>query len=87
MKEAEKKSRSSRRWLGLIIAALVIFGLYAYAIDVTNINFEEPQDPQRQAVATRVIRALARPDFFVVQEETRSMNIGIKLPCGEEISG
>jgi phosphonate ABC transporter permease subunit PhnE len=86
MPEAGEKSRGRRWWLWFI-AGLVIFVLYAYSIDVTAINFEEPQDPDRQAVATRVVRALARPDFFVVQEETRTMNINITMPCGDEISG
>ena len=70
--------------LGIFI---VLFILYAYAIDVTQINFEEPQDPRRQEVTTRVIRALARPDFFEFNEVTQSMNIMINIPCGEEISG
>ncbi len=86
MPEAGKKS-GGRRWWKWAIFGLVLFVLYAYAIDVTQINYEEPQDPQRQAVATRVVRALARPDFFVVEEETRTMNINIKMPCGEEVTG
>jgi phosphonate ABC transporter permease subunit PhnE len=66
----------------LIVIATVL--LYAYATEVTQINFEEPRSPDRQAVTTRVIRALARPDLFEYQEETRSMNITIRMPCPEE---
>lgn len=86
METEQKKARSSKKILGIIIIGLLLFVLYAYAIDVTQINFEEPQDVQRQAVTTRVIRALARPDFFVFNEETRSMNIGINMPCEEQVS-
>ncbi|GIK55554.1 MAG: hypothetical protein BroJett015_12170 [Chloroflexota bacterium] len=87
MQESEGKGRARRRWWKWFIFGLVLFMLYAYAIDVTNINFTEPQDPNRQAVATRVVRALVRPDFFVVQEESRTMNIVIRVLCGEEIRG
>lgn len=87
MMQPEKKPRSRRRVLGIVIVALVVFILYAYAIDVTKINFEEPQDPDRQNAVTRVVRALARPDFFVINEETESMNIALSMPCEEELKG
>ncbi|MEM7111168.1 MAG: ABC transporter permease subunit [Chloroflexota bacterium] len=77
--------RSALRNLLYVVAGLATFLLYAYATDVTEINLEEPQDPQRQAVTTRVIRALARPDFFQYDEETRSTDITIRMPCPEEI--
>jgi phosphonate ABC transporter permease subunit PhnE len=70
-----------------VIAAIIAILIFAYGITVTQINLEEPQDPQRQAVTTRVIRALARPDFFEFDEEIRSMDILIRMPCPAEISG
>ncbi len=70
-----------------VIAAIIGILVFAYAVAVTEINLEEPQDPQRQEVTTRVIRALARPDFFEYHEETRSMDILIRMPCPDEISG
>ncbi len=78
---------SIRRGVLTALAALALFLLYAYATDVTEINLEEPQDPQRQAVTTRVIRALARPDFLKYNEETWSMNVSLLQPCPEEIKG
>ena len=78
--------RALRNFL-YVVAGLATFLLYAYATDVTEINLEEPQDPQRQAVTTRVIRSLARPDFFEYDEETRSTDITIRMPCPEEIKG
>lgn len=85
-KESEKKSRPLLR--AIIIFAIIVGGfiLYAYAIDVTEINFTEPQDPKRQEVTVRVIRALARPDFFLFNEETQSMNVMIRIPCEEEVT-
>jgi len=90
MSNKEKKSmgaefkamKTGAKILAVIIAILV----YAYAIEVTQINLEEPQDPQRQAITTRVIRALAHPDILDYKEETYSVNIGILIPCDGEIS-
>lgn len=70
-----------------VIAAIVGILVFAYAVAVTEINLEEPQDPQRQEVTTRVIRALARPDLFEFYEETRTINVLIRMPCPEEIKG
>ena len=69
-----------------IVAVIIAILIYAYAVEVTQINLEEPQDPQRQAITTRVIRALARPDFFDYKEETNSVNIAIRIPCSGESS-
>ncbi len=85
--EQEKSVNPLVKALFILGAFIFLFVLYAYAIDVTQINFEEPQDPRRQAVTTRVIRALARPDFFEFNEITRSISIPIKIPCTGDISG
>lgn len=70
-----------------VIAAILGVLIFSYGFAVTQINLEEPQDPKRQEVTTRVIRALARPDFFEYHEEIRSMDILIRMPCPEEIAG
>ena len=70
-----------------VIAGIVGILIIAYGFAVTQINLEEPQDPKRQEVTTRVIRAIARPDFFEYAEETRSMDVLVRMPCPEEISG
>lgn len=65
----------------LIIICLLVF---AYAIDVTQINLETPQLANRQQNTLRVVRSLARPDIFEYSEESRSMDITIRMPCPEE---
>ncbi len=67
------------RFVLVIIAILVM----AYAVDITQINLEEPQDPRRQEVTIRVLRALARPDIFEFSEESRITNITVRMPCPE----
>ena len=78
---------SFRRSFITIAIGFIILLLYAYGTDVTKINLEEPQDPARQEVATRVIRALARPDFLDYQEEKRGMDITIRMLCPEVVIG
>ncbi len=74
------------RALRIFLIVIGLFLLYAYAVDVTSINLEEPQDEQRQATTVRVIRALARPDFFAFNEETRGKNVAVRIPCGDQIT-
>ena len=69
----------------LIIVGLVL--LYGYAIQVTQIDLEEPLEPQRQANLTSLIREFAHPDFFAYENETRSTAVSLRMPCPEEIRG
>lgn len=73
--------------LRTLVIMVVLFLLFAYATEATEINLDDPQDPKRQETALRALRSLSRPDLFVYSEETRSMDIKITLPCGEEIKG
>lgn len=78
------RGRTALGSIGRGLAVVLFILIMAYAIDVTQINLETPQDPRRQEVTTRVIRALARPDFFTYHEESRSMDISIRMPCPDE---
>lgn len=69
----------------LIIVALVL--LYSYAIQVTQIDLEEPLEPQRQANLISLIREFAHPDFFAYENETRRTAISLRMPCPEDIRG
>ena len=61
--------------------------LYAYAIDVTNVDLQEPLEPQRQNNLVEMLRELARPDIFAHDTETRSTALSIRMPCPEEVRG
>jgi phosphonate ABC transporter permease subunit PhnE len=58
-----------RRFWTILLAAVAIFLLYAYGVQVTEINLEKPLDPARQATVTRVLRLMADPDFVSVDAE------------------
>lgn len=79
----------SGRWKKLrnILVGIGIVILFAYAIQVTQVNLEEPLEPRRQENLQGLIRDLARPDFFTYNNQTRSTIMSIRMPCPEEIRG
>ena len=64
-----KKTSRTRLLRGLVIGVL-IFLVYAFAVQATDINLEKPLDEGRQENVTRVLRLLADPDIVSVDEET-----------------
>lgn len=87
MNQQNNNGSSTRRWLRTILLVVLAVILYAYAIEVTNINLREPLQPQRQANLIDLIRDLARPAIFTYATETRSNDISIRMPCPEEVRG
>ena len=83
----DKQQPQPMRSLSFILGFLVIFLVYSYATQATEVNLEEPLDARRQETALRALRALARPDFFAYNEQTRSMDITIRMPCGDDVKG
>lgn len=50
--------------LRTLLIVLVLLLLYAFAVEQTNINLEEPLEPRRQENVLNVLREVADPDFF-----------------------
>ena len=67
----------------LLIALAVVAGIviYAYGFAVTQVNLEELDSPTRQESLTRIMRALAHPDFFEFDEEQVVVNAPVYVPC------
>lgn len=82
-KEQRLIGRSVRTFLWVLVAILV----YAYGVQATEIDLDEPLEPQRQANLIGLIRQLARPDLFEYDIQTRSTNISIRMPCPEQVRG
>ena len=85
MKETENAQRG-KGWKTAVYILLALF-LYAYGVQVTNVNLEEPLEPRRQQNLVGLIRQLARPDLFSYANETRSMDISLRMPCPDEPKG
>ncbi len=86
MKNENRNGRSSQWWKTAVII-LAIFLLYAYGLQVTEVNLEEPLEPQRQENLVSLIRSFARPDFFAYETETRRTAVSLRMPCPEQVRG
>ncbi len=81
----KKKNGRPRHWWKTAVIIFVIFLLYAYGLQVTKVNLEEPLEPKRQENLVSLIRSLARPHLFDYETETRSTAVSIHMPCPEDI--
>jgi phosphonate ABC transporter permease subunit PhnE len=80
----EKPRRNNRKTLRNVIIGMAIVLLFAYAIDVTKVNLDEPMEPKRQENLVTLLRELARPDFFDHRNETRSTVMSVRMPCPQQ---
>ena len=59
-----KKKPSLQRSLGTALIVLLVVVVFAYGVQVTDVNFETTRSEVRLTQLTRVIRALAQPDLI-----------------------
>ncbi len=65
--------------VGLAVALGII--IFAYAFQVTDVNFETTRSEVRMTGLTRVLRALAKPDLFTRDTEEVDIKAPFYLPC------
>jgi len=72
---------------GLLIAISII--VFAYAFQVTNVNFETTRSEVRITQLTRVLRALAKPELVEYDTTEEEISSPFYLPCPDngEIEG
>lgn len=58
------------RTIRIFLLTIGLTVLYAFAVQATEINLERPLEPSRQEGVLRVLRMLANPDIFSVDDET-----------------
>ena len=76
-----KKSITKSIGVGLaVVLGLIIF---AYAFQVTDVNFETTRSEIRLTQLTRVLRALVKPDVFTYEKEEIIADAAFYLPCPE----
>lgn len=83
----EKRNGRSPQWWKTAVILLVIFLLYAYGLQVTRVNLQEPLEPRRQENLVSLIRSFAQPDLFAYETETRRMAVSLRMPCPEQVRG
>ncbi len=64
---------------GLLIAISII--VFAYAFQVTNVNFETTRSEVRITQLTRVLRALAKPELVQYDTTEEEISTPFYLPC------
>jgi len=69
------------RRIGIVLAILVGLVIYAYGFEVTQVNLAELGSSTRQESLARILRALARPDFFEYEQEELVIERPIYIPC------
>jgi len=80
----EKKKPSLLRSLGIAFGVFLVIIVFAYGVQVTDINFETTRSEVRLTQLTRVIRALVRPDLIEYDKEETDVEIPFYLPCQED---
>jgi phosphonate ABC transporter permease subunit PhnE len=78
-----KQENKASVWKSLKVGgiALLTMIIFAYGFQVTRVSLKELSSEQRQESLTRVMRALARPDFLEYSQEQVVYNSPFFLPC------
>jgi phosphonate ABC transporter permease subunit PhnE len=79
-----KKKPSLLRSLGTALGVVLVVVVFAYGVQVTDVNFETTRSEDRLTQLTRVIRALAKPDIVEYDTEVTDVEIPFYLPCPED---
>ena len=80
-----KNKPSLLRSLGTALAVVLGIVIFAYGVNVTNVNFETTQSENRITQLKRVIRALVRPDIVEYETVDTDTEIPFYLPCPENV--
>lgn len=70
--------------LGTGLAVIVIIIVFAYGVQVTDVNFETTRSEDRLTQLRRVLRALAKPDIVEYETEETDIEVPFYLPCPED---
>lgn len=77
----DKKKPSILRSLGTALAVFLGIVVFAYGVNVTDVNFETTRSEDRLTQLRRVIRALAKPDIIEYETSDTDIEIPFYLPC------
>ncbi len=76
-----EKPASLTRSIVIGLALLVGLGIYAYAFQVTKIDFAATRDQTHLESLQRIVRAIAQPDLIEYQKTEVQINTPIYVPC------
>ena len=81
VEEKQKKRRSFRRSVWLLLGLLVGFVVYAYGFQVVRVDLDQVRDPTRQDRLFNVVRALGQPDLLTYETVDTSIDVEFAMPC------
>jgi phosphonate ABC transporter permease subunit PhnE len=77
----DKQKPSIWRSLTLGLTVFIVAIVYAYGVEVTDVDLSQLQDERRQDSMVRVIRSLFRPDIIAYEQEEVVLNAPLYVPC------
>ncbi len=80
-----KKKSSILKSLRLGLFVLIGIIVFAYAFQVTNVNFETTRSEVRVTQLTRVLRALAKPELIEYDTTEVDVSTPFYLPCPDSV--
>jgi len=78
-----KKNRSLLRSIAIFAVIIVVIVIYAFAFQVTDVDFEATRSEERLTQLTRIIRALAHPDIIEYDQVEVDVEVPFYRPCPE----
>ena len=84
----KNKKPSFLRSLAIGLTAVVVIIIFAYGVQVTDVNFETTRSEDRLTQLRRVLRLLARPDIIEYETIDTEVEVPFYLPCpeGQDVS-
>lgn len=79
-----KKEKSLIKSVGIGFAVVLTIIVFAYAFQVTDVNFETTRSEVRLTQLTRVLRALVQPDVLAYEKEEIIADATFYLPCPDD---
>ena len=80
----ETKKPYFLRSIGIGLGVLVALVIYAYGFQVTSVDLAETKSEHRQGQLIRILRALAKPEFFEYEKEEFEVLLPLMIPCPED---
>ena len=85
-RQTHRTASSPQRFIGTLIAIIIILIVYAYGFQVTKVDLEEPKTERRQSQLVNIIRGLARPRLFEYDEERLKIEAPVMMPCDPSVA-
>ena len=81
MDSMKKQENSLMRIFGRVAIVVAVVIVYAFGLQVTEVDLKKPQEAKRQEQLTNILRGLARPDLLAFETDRLEIEAPIIVPC------